>query len=96
MFRFGNGWKAGAVFMEIATTLVFAAFAYGAYAAIKITITFMIESVHLPVIFLHSLLATGLFALFVMTAVGNSVTAFSAFFRSDELEYLFTFPNLPL
>ena len=78
--------------MEIATTLVFAAFAYGAYAAIKITITFMLESVHLPVIFLHSLLATGLFALFVMTAVGNSVTAFSAFFRSEELEYLFTLP----
>ena len=78
--------------MEIATTLVFAAFAYGAYAAIKITIAFMLESVHLPVIFLHSLLATGLFALFVMTAVGNSVTAFSAFFRSEELEYLFTLP----
>ena len=78
--------------MEIATTLVFAAFAYGAYTAIKITIAFMLESVHLPVIFLHSLLATGLFALFVMTAVGNSVTAFSAFFRSEELEYLFTLP----
>ena len=78
--------------MEIATTLVFAAFAYGAYAAIKITIAFMLESVRLPVIFLHSLLATGLFALFVMTAVGNSVTAFSAFFRSEELEYLFTLP----
>ena len=92
MFRIGNGWKAGSIFMEIATTFVFAAFAYGAYAAIKITITFMLESVHLPVIFLHSLLATGLFALFVMTAVGNSVTAFSAFFRSEELEYLFTLP----
>ena len=92
MFRFGSGWNAGSIFMEIATTLVFAAFAYGAYAGIKITITFMIESVHLPVIFLHSLLATGLFALFVMTAVGNSVTAFSAFFRSEELEYLFTLP----
>ena len=92
MFRFGSGWNAGSIFMEIATTLVFAAFAYGAYAAIKVTIAFMIESVHLPVIFLHSLLATGLFALFVMTAVGNSVTAFSAFFRSEELEYLFTLP----
>ena len=92
MFRFGSGWNAGSIFMEIATTLVFAAFAYGAYAAIKITIAFMLESVRLPVIFLHSLLATGLFALFVMTAVGNSVTAFSAFFRSEELEYLFTLP----
>ncbi len=92
MFRFGSGWRAGSIFMEIATTLVFAAFAYGAYAAIKIVITFMLESVHLPVLFLHSLLATGLFALFVMTAVGNAITAFSAFFRSEELEYLFTLP----
>jgi len=92
MLRYGKGLTKGTLFMEIVTTSVFAAFAYGAYKGIFITLAFLINEVHLPVVFLHSLLATALFALFVMTALGSSVTAFSAFFRSDEVEYLFNFP----
>ena len=95
LLRYGKGLTKGTMFMEIATTSVFAAFAYGAFKGIFITLGFLINEVHLPVVFLHSLLATGLFALFVMTALGSSVTAFSAFFRSDEVEYLFNFPLKP-
>jgi len=95
MLRYGMGLTKGTLFMEIATTSVFALFGYGAYKGINTTLAFLINDVHLPVVFLHSLLATGLFALFVMTALGSSVTAFSAFFRSDEVEYLFNFPLKP-
>ena len=90
--RYGKGLSVGTTLMEIATLLVFGAFAYGAYNGIQITLRFLVEGVHLPISFLHSLMATGLFALFVMTGIGNSVTAFSAFFRSEELDYLFTLP----
>ena len=95
LLRYGKGLTKGTLFMEIATTSVFALFGYGAYKGINITLAFLINEVHLPVVFLHSLLATALFALFVMTALGSSVTAFSAFFRSDEVEYLFNFPLKP-
>ena len=95
LLRYGKGLTKGTLFMEIATTSVFALFGYGAYKGINITLAFLINEVHLPVVFLHSLLATALFALFVMTALGSSVTAFSAFFRSDEVEYIFNFPLKP-
>ncbi|MCK5330260.1 MAG: hypothetical protein KAK01_02545 [Candidatus Marinimicrobia bacterium] len=81
---------------ESATSVVFVILGIGIYFGVKYTLIYTLETVHIPVLLLHNLIAAILFGLFILMIIGNGTTGVTLFILGKELDYLFSLPIRPV
>jgi ABC-2 type transport system permease protein len=76
----------------IASSVVFCAFAYGAYAFALSATRFMLEHTRTGLYLYHTFISMLLFVLFVAVNLGNVIVSYATLYRSSEVSFLLTKP----
>ena len=80
---------------ELGSSVVYLAFAVGAFLFSLTTLEFILVDVELGLFLLHEFLSIIFFIFFISINVGNVLVAWSTLYKSDETSFLFTKPVKP-
>ena len=92
LFVLPKEWTMSTVIKNLASLLVFGAFAIGAYFCTKVMTEYMLDSARMGLFLLHRFLSMLLFVFFLSINIGNIIVSYATFYRSQEMTYYLTKP----
>lgn len=90
--KINTDWRAESLIKTLASGLVYAGFALGAYFFTRLTLTFLIDQAHIGLFLLHRFFSMLLFVFFLSITAGNIIVSYATLYRSHETTYLMTRP----
>lgn len=94
--RFESTFTITNVIKNIASSLIYIAFAVGGFYFVQKILLFLLIDIKIGLFLLHEFISMILFIFFITVNLGNIIVSYSTLYKANEINYLFTKPIIPL